>query len=85
MTALLAGIILLTYGGIFRTTAVVKGPVGTASPLVGERADKRTDVLRLSEFHLVKDVTIGGMIRWDSGILQRTYGGNVKPADFCPT
>jgi hypothetical protein len=42
-------------------------------------------ILSLSESAIIFDVTVGGLARLDSGAVQRTYGGDTKPAARCPT
>ena len=88
---ILVGTILLIYGSMFRTIDVVKGPAGDTPPVPVAKIDQQNNILTLSEFRLVQDITIGGVTRWDIGALQRTYGGTpetdkqVKPASLCPT
>ncbi len=85
LAVLAAGVLLLLYGAFFGSRPVVKGPVGELPPIPIADAGPRDDVLQVSEFALVKEVTVGGVIRWDNGMLQRTYGETERPASFCPT
>jgi hypothetical protein len=77
---LAAGAVLLS-AGMFRAVTVQNLPQkDTAKTQVGYQP-----ILHLSESTMILDVTIGGLVRLDSGELQRTYGGDVKPAARCPT
>lgn len=42
-------------------------------------------VLYISESQAIFDVTVGGLVRLESGGIQRTYDINNKPASLCPT
>ncbi len=50
-----------------------------ASPV----AEKDFNTLDLAEPDLIRDVTVGGVARLDSGELKRTYMG--RPPSLCPT
>ena len=69
---ILAGLLLLGYGLFYHARSVA----------IPEPNGKRTD--RVSEYRLVREVTIGGLERTGSGNLRRTYGGGSGPA-LCPT
>ena len=85
VAAMSAGAVLLIYGLFFSNIPVAKGPVSDKPPAITDKADKPIDTLKLPETDIVKDVTRAGVVRRENGVLQRTYGQNVKPADFCPT
>jgi hypothetical protein len=78
---LAGGAVLLFYGLADHRISVVKGPVTEES----RAAVLPGDVLTLPESDVVKDTTLGGVVRHSEGRLQRTYGGEKKPAQFCPT
>lgn len=62
---------LLAYGLLANSVAVL--------PL----QDKKTSHIVMTEPQVVRDVTVGGLTRLDSGIIQKTYSG--KPPQACPT
>ena len=77
---LAAGAVLLS-AGMFRVVAVQN---------LSQKDTSKTQatyqpILHLSESTVILDVTIGGLVRLDSGDIQRTYGGDIKPAARCPT
>jgi hypothetical protein len=77
---LAAGMALLSFG-MFRSIRVQNLPEKDQEK---KTADYKP-VLSLSEPTVMLDVTIGGLVRLDSGNIQRTYGGGQKPASLCPT
>lgn len=82
MTILLlaAGAVLFT-AGMFQAVEVKNLPEKDKSKIQAAYQP----VLHLSESAVILDVTIGGLVRLDSGGIQRTYGGDIKPAARCPT
>jgi len=85
LAVLAAGVLLLLYGALFGKRMIVKGPTSELPPIPISDAGQRDDVLSVSEWKLVKEVTVGGVIRWENGVLQRTYDEKAQPASFCPT
>jgi hypothetical protein len=45
--------------------------------------DDEASGIELTESQVIRDVTVGGLTRLDSGTIQRTYSG--KPPEACPT
>lgn len=68
---ILLGVVLLTYGAFFHSTNVLP-----------EQEDGSTTLAR-SEPALVKEVSIGGVKRDESGKIKQTYTG--KAPEACPT
>ena len=92
LTFISVGMIIFIYGSRYHSIAVYEGPATDTPPVLPETKDKPVDTLALSEFDLITDITVGGVIRWDSGPLQKTYsrildetGKQVKPPSLCPT
>ena len=85
LLALLTGVVLVVWGAVFGSISVIEGPAGAGPPIGAGQSVMQEGILALSQFALITDVTIGGVVRWDSGHLQRTYGGDVKPGSLCPT
>jgi hypothetical protein len=85
LAVLAAGVLLLLYGALFGRRLIAKGPVGELPPIPISDAGQRDDVLSVSEFKLVKEVTVGGVIRWENGVIQKTYDEKAQPASLCPT
>jgi len=52
-------------------------------PRPPEPAEKQIVTLHQAEPHLIREVTVGGVIRLPSGEIKRTYSG--KPPAQCPT
>jgi hypothetical protein len=77
---LAAGAVLLS-AGILRTVEVKNLPQKD----IAKAQKPYQPILHLSESTVIFDVTIGGLARLDSGSIQRTYGGDIKPAGRCPT
>ncbi len=69
---ILLGVALLLYGAVFRGAAVEA------------QADGSGSTVAQSEGALIKDVTVGGLERDDSGEIKKTYTGEQAPA-ACPT
>lgn len=67
------GIMLGLHGLFFRSLEVVPGPAGAESPVLTATEDAATTTLAVSERSVVKDVTIAGIKRWPTGVLQLTY------------
>ncbi|MEN6384256.1 MAG: hypothetical protein ABFD79_03570 [Phycisphaerales bacterium] len=74
-----AGVLL--YIGMFRTLKVQNFPLEKMTKL----PETYQTVLFISEFQAIFDVTLGGLVKTDSGGIQRTYDINNKPASLCPT
>jgi hypothetical protein len=77
---LLAAVILLSIG-MCRNLIIQNLP---------QKNDAKTDkpyqpILKISESQAIFDVTLGGLVKLDSGKIQRTYDSNNKPASLCPT
>ncbi len=70
---ILLGVALFSYGAFFHSTEIttpVKG--GSVTTFKQEPA-------------LVKDVSVGGVIRDESGEIKQTYLEGEKPPETCPT
>ena len=68
---ILIGISLFIYGTFFHSTSVLA------------QKDDDPTVLLLSEFAVIRDVTVGGLRFDEAGRIKRTYTG--KPPEACPT
>jgi hypothetical protein len=77
---LAAGAVLLS-AGMFQAVEVQNLPPKDTS----KTQAAYQPILHLSESTVILDVTIGGLVRLDSGDIQRTYSGDIKPAARCPT
>ena len=77
---LVTGAVLLSFG-MLRTVAVKNLPQKEGAKTQAEYQP----ILHLSESAVIFDVTVGGLARLDSSGIQRTYGGDIKPAARCPT
>lgn len=73
-----AGIIMLAYGLAGHRLEVLKFGVDKSTALSPQSR------LELGEADIIRDVTIGGLVL-NGTVIQRTYGGEAVPADFCPT
>lgn len=69
----LLGAGLITYGVLFHSTAVSAQQQGTAQ------------VLAKSESSLIKDVSVGGVERDESGQIKQTYEIGEQAPQACPT
>ena len=67
------GVALLVYGVWFH------------SATVQAEAEDGTPAVVASEPSLIKEVTIGGLERDDSGEISKTYGDDEAPPKACPT
>ena len=72
---LLVAIICLIYGLAFHGIEVEKK----------EFKDDADKFLSLSETEVIKDITVDGLKVSETGLIQRTYGVEEKPAAFCST
>jgi hypothetical protein len=81
MIAIAAAGVLLLSVGICRSVQVRNLPEKDFA----KKPDEYKPVLALSEPTMMLDVTVGGLMRLDSGEVQRTYGGDVPAAGLCPT
>jgi len=69
----------LIYGTIFHSTTILaKQSDETEDQQVAEPAS-----MKLREPTIIRDATVGGLVRLDSGAIRRTYSG--KPPSACPT
>jgi len=76
----------LIYGTIFHSTTILarqsdeteESPPETTAQQVAEPAG-----MKLREPTIIRDTTVGGLVRLDSGVIRRTYSG--KPPAACPT
>ncbi|MCE5341343.1 MAG: hypothetical protein LLF92_09505 [Planctomycetaceae bacterium] len=80
ITLLVAAGVLL-YIGLFRTLKIQNLPLEKMTKL----PKTYQPVLYISESQAIFDVTLGGLVKLDSGGIQRTYDINNKPASLCPT
>jgi len=67
----LLGAVLITYGAVFHSTNVLP------------QKDDGSPAFAKSEPALIKDASVGGLIRDESGKIKQTYTG--KPPKVCPT
>ncbi len=81
-----AAVAALVYGIIFHSTIIL----AQSSDEVEEDSPHETTQhiaewldLDLREPAIIRDVTVGGLVRLDSGAIKRTYSG--KPPSACPT
>jgi hypothetical protein len=85
---------MLIYGTAFHSATVLSEKkvepddllirhVSGADSIPGHAPEIRE--LQLSEAVMTRDITIGGLVRLDSGIIKRTYAGDKPPASVCPT
>lgn len=74
IAVLVLGAVSLLYGLKFGDRTVLQK---------GDSDDKKAMTLTATE--IIEDVTRDGLVRLDSGEIQRTYGKDEKPADFCAT
>ena len=69
----------LIYGTIFHSTTILaRQSDETTAQQVAEPAG-----MKLREPTIIRDTTVGGLVRLDSGVIRRTYSGN--PPAACPT
>jgi len=81
-----AALAALIYGTIFHSTTILakqsdesgKNATETISQQIAEPA-----TIKLPEPGIIRDTTVGGLVRLDSGAIRRTYSG--KPPSACPT
>ncbi|OHB56159.1 MAG: hypothetical protein A2Y12_12300 [Planctomycetes bacterium GWF2_42_9] len=71
----------LLYIGLFRTLKVQNLPLEKMT----QYPKAYQPVLYISESQAIFDITLGGLVKLDSGGIQRTYDMNNKPASLCPT
>ncbi|MHC4622646.1 MAG: hypothetical protein ACYS4W_01965 [Planctomycetota bacterium] len=71
LALLLAGAVLFVYGVFFHSTAISSGE------------DEDSAVYVQSEPALIREVSVGGLIRDESGQVKKTYSGEAPSA--CPT
>jgi len=69
----LLGVVLLIYGAFFHSTIVSAQQQGEAT------------VLAKSEPNLIKEVSVGGVTRDDSGKIKQTYEVGEEAPKACPT
>jgi len=68
---ILLGAVLITYGAVFHSTNVLP------------QKDDGSPAVAKSEPALIKDASVGGLARDESGKIKQTYTG--KPPKACPT
>ncbi len=81
-----AAVAALVYGFIFHSTLILAQPgdeVEEDSPHETAQHVIEWLDLDLREPAIIRDVTVGGLVRLDSGAIRRTYSG--KPPSACPT
>ncbi|MHC4459800.1 MAG: hypothetical protein ACYS6W_07450 [Planctomycetota bacterium] len=70
---------VIIYGTIFHSTTILaKQSEEPEDHQVAEPAS-----MKLQEPTIIRDTTVGGLVRLDSGAIRRTYSG--KPPSSCPT
>jgi hypothetical protein len=67
----------------FETPASPAGLPNIPGVRLKKTTEDYTDVTFVSEWAIVRDVTVGGVMRLPNGHLKRTYSG--KPPALCPT
>jgi hypothetical protein len=81
-----AAVAALVYGIIFHSTAILAQRIDEVEDDSPDAAAQRVAEplsLDLREPAIIFDVTVGGLVRLDSGTIKRTYSG--KPPSACPT
>ncbi len=81
-----AAVAALVYGIIFNSITILTqttDEVKEDSPDVTAQHVAEWLDLDLQEPAVIRDVTVGGLVRLDSGAIKRTYSG--KPPSACPT
>ncbi len=81
-----AAMAALVYGIVFHSTTIlaqVSDEIEEDSPDATAQHVAETLSLDLREPAIIRDATVGGLIRLDSGAIKRTYSG--KPPSACPT
>jgi hypothetical protein len=76
----------LVYGIIFHSTTILAQRIDEFeddSPDATTQHISEPLSLELREPAVIFDVTVGGLVRLDSGTIKRTYSG--KPPSACPT
>ena len=75
---------MLIYGAAFHSATVLAEKKAEPDGLSIQHAPEIRQ-LQLSEAVRTRDITIGGLVRLDSGVIKRTYAGDKPPASVCPT
>jgi hypothetical protein len=81
-----AAVAALVYGIIFHSTTILAQRIDEVeddSPDATAQHVAEPLNLDLREPAIIFDVTVGGLVRLDSGAIKRTYSG--KPPSACPT
>jgi hypothetical protein len=81
-----AAVAALVYGIIFHSTTIqaqASDEIEEDSPDVTTQHVAEWLNLDLREPAIIRDATVGGLVRLDSGAIKRTYSG--KPPSACPT
>ena len=78
LSLLALGLALIVWGS-FRSTAV--GQLDDSS----DPSQAATKTIVISEAQLIKEITIGGVARDESGQIKKTYGEGEEPDQACPT
>ncbi len=76
----------LVYGIVFHSTTILAQRIDEVeddSPDATAQQVVEPISLDLREPAIILDVTVGGLVRLDSGSIKRTYSG--KPPSACPT
>jgi hypothetical protein len=81
---ILAGVAMLIYGSAFHSATVLTEKKADPGDSAIRHAPE-TKHIQLSEAVMTRDITIGGLVRLDSGLIKRTYAGDKPPASVCPT
>lgn len=74
------GVVLFICGAVAHSVSVLV-PKDTSAKTPSQK--QQNELQKLSEFVIVRDVTIGGLIRLGNGNIKRTYAG--QPPALCPT
>ena len=81
-----AAMAALVYGIVFHSTTILaqrRDEIEDDSPDVMTQHVVEWLSLDLREPAIIRDATVGGLVRLDSGAIKRTYSG--KPPSACPT
>ena len=78
LSLLTLGLVLIVWGFV-RSTAVGQ-PDNSSDP-----SNLAIETTAISEAQLIKEITVGGVARDESGKIKKTYGPGEKPAQACPT
>ncbi|MHC4395679.1 MAG: hypothetical protein ACYS1A_08485 [Planctomycetota bacterium] len=86
---ILAGLAMLIYGTASNSvTVVAQKETQTEDTFIqiipsDKPPSVQTENLQISESDVIRDVTVGGLVRLSTGMIKRTYTG--EPDLLCPT